>query len=461
MKVLLVIHGYPRRYNAGSEVYTQTLAHALADAGCEVAVFTREENAFLPDYHLHTETDPLRADIPLHLVNHARANARFQNHHLDAVFAQVLDAVAPQVVHFGHLNHLSVGLPAVAKSRRVATLFTLHDFWLMCPRGQFLQHGLSSGEPWQLCNGQENRKCAVHCYNRFIPGVNPASETDYWQRWIGERMAQVRRACACVDLFIAPSQHLLRRHVDEFWLPAEKVVFLDYGFAAERYPRRARRTEEDFVFGYIGRHDPSKGIHLLIAAFSTLADNDDSRAAHDSHNARLRIWGRAAGGLTAALQRQAETHSRAASRIEWRTEYRNENIVQEVFNHCDCIVVPSIWDENSPLVIHEAQQCGVPVITAQHGGMGEYVNHGENGLTFKHRDAPSLRQAMRRAVAEPAALQRMGQRGYLGSADGKPISAKQHARQILGHYLRLTHSQSATRNAPTKQLRKPADEATP
>ena len=28
MRVLLVIHGYPRRYNAGSEVYTQTLAHA-------------------------------------------------------------------------------------------------------------------------------------------------------------------------------------------------------------------------------------------------------------------------------------------------------------------------------------------------------------------------------------------------------------------------------------------------
>ena len=31
MKVLLVIHGYPLRYNAGSEVYTQTLCHGLAE----------------------------------------------------------------------------------------------------------------------------------------------------------------------------------------------------------------------------------------------------------------------------------------------------------------------------------------------------------------------------------------------------------------------------------------------
>jgi len=29
MKILKVIHGYPMRYNAGSEVYSQTLCHAL------------------------------------------------------------------------------------------------------------------------------------------------------------------------------------------------------------------------------------------------------------------------------------------------------------------------------------------------------------------------------------------------------------------------------------------------
>jgi len=55
--------------------------------------------------------------------------------------------------------------------------------------------------------------------------------------------------------------------------------------------------------------------------------------------------------------------------VEWRPEYKNSEIVTRVFNHVDCIVVPSIWDENSPLVIHEAQQCRVPIITANQGGM--------------------------------------------------------------------------------------------
>ena len=49
MKILQVIHGYPMRYNAGSEVYTQGLCQALAERN-EVHVFTRQENAFLPEY---------------------------------------------------------------------------------------------------------------------------------------------------------------------------------------------------------------------------------------------------------------------------------------------------------------------------------------------------------------------------------------------------------------------------
>lgn len=432
MKVLLVIHGYPRRYNAGSEVYTQTLAHALAEVGCKVAVFARQEDVFLPDYCVHTETDPLKPEIAVHLVNHARSNIRFQNHHIDAAFAQVVDSFKPAVVHFGHLNHLSLGLPAVAKSRGLATLFTLHDFWLMCPRGQFLQHGLSSDAPWQLCDGQDNRKCAVRCYNRFPPGLAPQQEADYWEQWIGTRMEQARRACACVDVFIAPSRNLLRRHVDEFGIDEAKIVFMDYGFERARYKKRIRHPEESFVFGYIGRHDPSKGIHLLLEAFAGL---DCSETECQS---RLRIWGRATSGLTTSLQRQTEKHPLSATRIEWRSEYRNENIVPDVFNHCDCIVVPSIWDENSPLVIHEAQQCGVPVLTAKYAGMGEYVQNGKNGLTFTHCDMRSLRQAMRRAIADPVALSRMGMRGYLFSDDGQVPCAKQHARQILKHYRHLT-----------------------
>ena len=49
MRVLLIIHGYPPRYNAGSKVNTQTLARELA-ARHDVRVFTRQEDPFLTSF---------------------------------------------------------------------------------------------------------------------------------------------------------------------------------------------------------------------------------------------------------------------------------------------------------------------------------------------------------------------------------------------------------------------------
>ncbi len=68
MKILKVIHGYPPYYSAGSEVYSQTLAHELANNN-EVQVFTRYENSFLPDFYYTTVLDSSDSRILLHLIN--------------------------------------------------------------------------------------------------------------------------------------------------------------------------------------------------------------------------------------------------------------------------------------------------------------------------------------------------------------------------------------------------------
>lgn len=49
-------------------------------------------------------------------------------------------------------------------------------------------------------------------------------------------------------------------------------------------------------------------------------------------------------------------------------EYSNDQLIPMVFSRIDAIVVPSIWAENSPLVIHEAPACQILVITADYGG---------------------------------------------------------------------------------------------
>jgi glycosyltransferase involved in cell wall biosynthesis len=237
MKILQVIHGYPKRYNAGSEVYTQTLCHALADRGYDVHVFTREEDTFAPDFRLRTTCDVDDSRVTLHLVNNPRFKDRYRAAGIDQRFAEVLERESPDVVHIGHLNHLSTSLVREAALREIPIIYTLHDFWLMCPRGQFIQMFPEESENvWSVCDGQDDRKCAERCYARYFSGCSSdvEADTEYWTNWVGRRMSHIRAMAELVDLFVAPSRYILERYRDEFRLPEVKLKYLDYGFFKDR-----------------------------------------------------------------------------------------------------------------------------------------------------------------------------------------------------------------------------------
>jgi glycosyltransferase involved in cell wall biosynthesis/MoaA/NifB/PqqE/SkfB family radical SAM enzyme len=440
MKILHVIHGYPMRYNAGSEVYTQTLCQGLASRH-EVHVFTREEDSFAPDFARRDERDPDDPRVALHLINVPRSKDRYRHEGVDHRFAELLDEIQPNVVHVGHLNHLSTSLLAEAATRAIPIVYTLHDYWVMCPRGQFMQtFPEDPTELWSACDGQADRKCAERCYARYFSGAPEEREQDivYWTGWVERRMRHMRDMVELVDVFVAPARYLYRRYRDEFGLPERKLVYLDYGFELGRLRGRRRVEGEPFTFGYIGTHIPAKGIHQLIEAFGRL-DGEP----------RLRIWGRPRGQDTQALEALARgLPGSASARVEWCGEYRNQDIVRDVFDRVDAIVVPSVWVENSPLVIHEAQQVRVPVITANVGGMAEYVLHEVNGLQFEHRSPAALAAQMQRLVDDPDFARRLGQRGYAHHDTGDIPSVGDQVERIEALYHDVLARRDAARIHP-------------
>ena len=442
MRILQVVHGYPPRYSAGSEIYTQTLSRSLAKQH-EVMVFSRFEDAFLPPYAELTEYDIARdakKQIPIRLVNLANFRDRYRHAAVDSAFARCLEEFSPDVVHVQHLNHVSTSVVTVAARAGIPVVFTLHDFWLMCPRGQFIQFfAPDERDVLPLCDGQEDRKCAERCYARYFSGA-PKEERDdaqFYTDWVRRRMQHICELSESVDLFISPSQQLKKRFVGEFGLAAERIVLLDYGFDLTRLQgrKRIRQTGEDFVFGYIGTHVAAKGIHQLLEAFARM-----------NRKAQLRIWGRPNAESTPALKSLCNSYPAAIrERIFWEGEYLNEQIMTQVFNHVDAIVVPSVWLENSPLVIHEAQQARIPVITADAGGMAEFVQHEVNGLLFRHRDPAALAIQMARFVEEPELAARLGRRGYLYDESGNIPDIEMHAREMEGIYERCLFRRTAKR----------------
>lgn len=168
---------------------------------------------------------------------------------------------------------------------------------------------------------------------------------------------------------------------------------------------------EPFTFGFLGRAVPAKGIALLLDAFEGVQGA-----------ARLRLWCRSPPPELVAKV--------GPPRVEWMGGYDNADVVARVLNHVDAVVVPSVWDECSPLVIHEAQQARVAVVTAAHGSMGELVADGVKRLTFEHRSAPSLRAALQRAVDAPASLAILGACGSLLSPGGDVVCIRDHVASL-------------------------------
>jgi glycosyltransferase involved in cell wall biosynthesis/MoaA/NifB/PqqE/SkfB family radical SAM enzyme len=352
--------------------------------------------------------------------------------------ATLCDTLRPDIVHIGHLNHLSTSIVQEAARRGLPIVFTLHDYWLMCPRGQLMQmHSAPHEELWAACEGQQDARCASRCYSRYLSG-DPTKEMQdlaVWERWVGERMAHVRSQVELVDQFISPSRYLAKRVQEALSIPPTRLVTLPYGFDLSRLAGRRRTPGEPFTFGYIGTHIPAKGVHLLIEAFGKVEGTS-----------RLRVWGRDRGQNSAALRELVrslpEAHQR---RVEWLPEYKNQEIVPSVFDQLDAIVVPSIWVENSPLVIHEALQAGVPVVTADAGGMAELVQHEQNGLLFRFRDPDDLAAQLRRLSEDPQLAARLGARRYLGRESGDIPSIQEHVTALEERYAALIRRRDTAR----------------
>jgi len=416
MKILKIIHGYPPYYNAGSEVYSQSIVNEMKKEHL-ITVFTREENEYKPDFNFRKET---LQNVNFVFVNMARGKDAYNHEFLNHQFENFVQEIKPDIAHIGHLNHLSTGIIDVLSENKIPMVYTLHDFWLMCPRGQFLQRNFDGKNLFNLCEKQENKKCAENCYSMYS---NNNSELNNWSDWINTRMIAVKQISKKIDLFIAPSKYLKSIFVNEFELPENKIIYLDYGFPTHYLKPIIPKTNGVYTFGYIGTHIPAKGINLLIEAFKFVKGKT-----------KLKIYGREQGQNTKALKEMAKT---SENEIEFCGEYVNNNLATTVFNNVNCIVVPSIWTENSPLVIHEAQACKIPVITADVGGMAEYVEDKINGLLFKHRNVTSLAEKLQWAIDNVELMRTYGQRGYLYSENGEVISIKEHCEKLIGIYRKL------------------------
>ena len=140
MRILEVVHGFPPAAQGGTELYAHAHARALREGGDEVLVLTREQDPDRAEYDVRTEQ---RDGLRIVWVNDTFLSTRtfeetYRNDAIGAIARGAIDDFKPEVAHIHHLTGLSTTIVRALAERRIPSVLTLHDYWLLCHRGQFL-----------------------------------------------------------------------------------------------------------------------------------------------------------------------------------------------------------------------------------------------------------------------------------------------------------------------------------
>jgi glycosyltransferase involved in cell wall biosynthesis len=423
LRVVHAIHDFLPAHRAGSELYAFELARELA----------RHHDAWV----LCAEYDPRRPHLSLtwreydgvpvvELVNRWAFRSFEETYRSPAInerLRHVLHALQPDVVHVHNLLNLSVDLPALARARGIPVVATLHDYTLLCPSGGQRVHVSAAHVCWTIdparCSrcfrespfyaqtgfgrlGQGRlarfaaaalrgvRRRAPGWFGRLAGAARRAPALAVTPAAIERRLAFASRVFDTVDLFVSPSAALAAEFVRAGLRP-EKLQVSDYGIRRFEPVRRARQDDR-LRIGFVGTLVWHKGAHVLVEAVT--------------HLPRDRVELCLFGDPTVFPAYTASLRARAAG---WPVRFMGpfEPAARaSVYGGIDVLAVPSIWPENSPLVIHEAWLAGVPVVASRVGGIPELVTHEVNGLLVEPSSPTALAGALKRLLDEPDRLAR-------------------------------------------------------
>jgi glycosyltransferase involved in cell wall biosynthesis len=422
LRILHAIHDFLPRHQAGSEIYAFDLCRELARRH-HVSVLCAEYD---PSRQHGQVTWRVQDGIPvIEVVNNWVCRSFADSYRSPLItdqIAHVLKAVQPDVVHVHNLLNLSFGLPAEAHAQRIPVVATLHDYTLVCPSGGQRIHRAER----HVCHGIDTDRCA-RCFRESpfyaqmsfgavaaatrAPGVVRRAALDVWRRLpnvaaglarvarraaivpvtqgdIAERLVAAQRVFDEVDVFVAPSRSLATEF-QRLGVDASKIRVSDLGFVPLLSVLR-NGTQRPLRIGYVGTLVWHKGVHVLIDAVRALA----------ADSCELKVFGDPAGdpSYTAELRAQA-----AGLPVRFMGAFPRE-ATAEVYAQIDLLVVPSLWLENSPLVIHEAFMAGLPIVGARIGGIADLVEHGVNGLLYTPTSSAELGDALRSLIEAPERL---------------------------------------------------------
>lgn len=369
---------YGRGYSQGTERYVSILLRGLRACGHEGLVLGGDPEHRGPSLPLGAPV-PGEADV-LHYPS--RGWMGVEGTAPDALLP-LLRREKPDVVHLTNPGHIGIGILDASRRAGIGTVVTIMDYWWLCPKHTLVRFDRG------ICDAQVHWRDCVSCVandqSGFVPrllaGVPllgtvllptamfarsrfrglPRREIGRWKR----RQTILREGLNGASAVIFPSR--AARGALAHRLDRPRLYSIPYGLEPQWF--RDRRPAPDpacgvapdrLTIGFAGALAPHKGAHLLLEAVRHLGwFTTRIRIAGGGDDPRyLRRLRRLADGLNVEFVGRVPPAS-----------------MPVILRAVDVLVVPSLWPENLPIVVLEAQASGVPVLASRVEGIVEAISN--------------------------------------------------------------------------------------
>lgn len=351
----------------GAEKYFLELSERLTQNGHQVAKFCMTDRRNLADTWSGYWLSQIDFEQP-GLPDKLRAPGRIiYSRAAKKGLAKLIKDFQPDIIHAHNIYHqLSPSVLDAARQAKVPVIMTLHDYKLICPNYQLLNHGqvcekCFDGNFWHCFQ----EKCFKDSRSQSFLASLEAVLHKYWQTY--------QRG---VKLFIAPSQFMADKCRSAGWPRNRFHVLIN---PVPELPIGQRQTQGYFL--YAGRLSGEKGVDVLLRAL----ENSDYK---------LKIAGR---GPEEAKLRQLVKDLKLSDQVDFLGQQGHEQLAR-LLDGAIALVVPSVWYENMPLNILEALGRGCPVVASRIGGIPEIINHQINGWLVEPGSSNSWAMALKQVI---------------------------------------------------------------
>jgi len=392
MRVLYLVHGHEQfsvggAENAAFSLFREAQQNPGIDAWILAAVHTSK------GVLSHGELRSVEGTDREYLIGTSCEWFRFTNAHIPSLrrgLQRLLEHIQPEIIHLQHYVHFGIDVIPLLQSLcpEAKIVVTLHEYLALCMHnGQMVTTG-----QLKLCDKATPLACSM-CY--------PEHSTSN----LFLRHHYIKTILESCDALISPSQFLIDRY-RACGIDHPNFLMIENGlpnhFDLDKRTAYLRSSSEELNrFGYFGQLNTYKGCILLLKAAYILQEQGIT-------DFTVNIYGANLENQPEDFQEEfKQFHAKVRDRVLLRGSYKQQEL-QMLMLENDWVVVPSIWWENSPVVIQEALFYGRPVIGSSIGGTAEKID-ACGGLTFTARSESSLAGMMQKTIGSTALHQALQQ----------------------------------------------------